>query len=433
MGLPVVPAPVSLPIVSGSVVAPAPTSGSVEVTPPIPAASPAIAGAAGPLAPSIPSPSPMPAAPSVSPGPIPAAMPVTAPVVDVEQVPVAVAAAPPVVPVDQTPMDPAQFDPLPSGPAVVQAGLLRDAWPVRRPAAPPVPAATMVAAVDPTAPAASSRLETALPPVLPMPAETPVDIRSAVDPGLIPPPAESVAQDAAVPADIPGVWPDPKAAESAAPASARAEPAAPLAATGPVAAPAMTNPVVTNTTSTGMPATPVFAPPAPPADARQANPLEAAIARQVGRAAARHGVQGAPMVVRITPPELGTVRIELQQREGRVEARLSAEDEGVRQALDRMLPQLRADLTRADSRITEVSVAPSQERGGGQQGSGDPAGDGRAWAERQSADRQEQARDGARQSRRGDGVAGPLAAVETAPRAPRAAVRTHQGAVDLLA
>jgi flagellar hook-length control protein FliK len=183
-----------------------------------------------------------------------------------------------------------------------------------------------------------------------------------------------------------------------------------------------------------MPATPVFAPPAPPAESRQANPLEAAIARQVSSAAVRQGLHGAPMVVRITPPELGTVRIELHQREGRVEARLSAEDEGVRQALDKMLPQLRADLSRADGRISEVSVAPSQERGGGQQGSGDPAGDGRAWAERQAADRQEQARDGGGRNR-GFSLSGGEAATEapSLSRSRPAAVRSHQGAVDLLA
>jgi flagellar hook-length control protein FliK len=67
------------------------------------------------------------------------------------------------------------------------------------------------------------------------------------------------------------------------------------------------------------------------------------------------------MVMRLTPPELGTVRIEFITRDGMVTARLMAEDEGVRQALDRALPHIRAEV-RGDHPSVDISVDRSEQR-----------------------------------------------------------------------
>jgi flagellar hook-length control protein FliK len=102
--------------------------------------------------------------------------------------------------------------------------------------------------------------------------------------------------------------------------------------------------------------------PAPPASRPEANPLERAVAHQVSRAIVQHLPDGgARMVMRLTPPELGTVRIEFISRDGMVTARLMAEDEGVRQALDRALPHIRAEV-RSDHPGVDISVDRSDQR-----------------------------------------------------------------------
>lgn len=102
---------------------------------------------------------------------------------------------------------------------------------------------------------------------------------------------------------------------------------------------------------------------AQPATGRsEPNPLERAVAHQVSRAIVQHLPDGgARMVMRLTPPELGTVRIEFISRDGMVTARLMAEDEGVRQALDRALPHIRAEV-RSDHPTVDISVDRSDQR-----------------------------------------------------------------------
>ncbi len=102
---------------------------------------------------------------------------------------------------------------------------------------------------------------------------------------------------------------------------------------------------------------------AQPATGRaEPNPLERAVAHQVSRAIVQHLPDGgARMVMRLTPPELGTVRIEFISRDGMVTARLMAEDEGVRQALDRALPHIRAEV-RGDHPTVDISVDRSDQR-----------------------------------------------------------------------
>jgi len=98
------------------------------------------------------------------------------------------------------------------------------------------------------------------------------------------------------------------------------------------------------------------------------NPVERAVAHQVSRAIIQHLPDGgARMVMRLTPPELGTVRIEFLMRDGTVTARLLAEDDGVRQALDRALPQLRNEV-RTEHPTVDITVDRSDQRQSWQDG-----------------------------------------------------------------
>lgn len=88
-----------------------------------------------------------------------------------------------------------------------------------------------------------------------------------------------------------------------------------------------------------------------------ANPMEQAVVRQVQRALVQHLPDGGErLVVRLTPPELGTVRIEIVHQDGAITARLLAEDDGVRRALDRLLPSLRAEVRAADLPRVDVTL-----------------------------------------------------------------------------
>ena len=101
------------------------------------------------------------------------------------------------------------------------------------------------------------------------------------------------------------------------------------------------------------------APPVPPGEsARVANAMDRAVAGQVSRAILTRGADGERMLVlRLTPPELGTVRIEVVERAGVMTARIHAEDDAVRSALERSLPQLRQDLRANDAPVRDVSLA----------------------------------------------------------------------------
>ena len=151
------------------------------------------------------------------------------------------------------------------------------------------------------------------------------------------------------------------------------------------------------------------------------NPLERNIARQltqqlsaplgslVGPAAQRKAAVDKSLIIRLTPPELGTVRIEISQRNGELSIRMHAEDPAVRQAIERMLPTLRTDLRQADSPLQHITVESSgrEERGSGERNSGDRnSGDDRnAWQGQHQGQqqRQDRAPDGGRQPSRRDG------------------------------
>ena len=128
----------------------------------------------------------------------------------------------------------------------------------------------------------------------------------------------------------------------------------------------------------------------------EANPVERIIAHQVSRAVIKHVGDGdRSLVIRLTPPELGTVRIEFRMQEGRLCAHFQAEDPAVRQALERLMPQLSGDLRQADSPIQQITV--------GSSANADQAFDGRGFDGRggQHGNRQDQ-HGNAPRSRRGE-------------------------------
>ncbi len=164
-----------------------------------------------------------------------------------------------------------------------------------------------------------------------------------------------------------------------------------------------------------------------PAQARQdPNPLDRAVAQQVSRAIVQHLPDGGTcMVMRLTPPELGTVRIEFLSRDGMVTARLMADDEGVRQALDRALPHIRAEV-RGDHPTLDITVDRSDQR--------------QAWSDGQARhERRDASRNGQARRRREDEPVFAIDGVEPAAMpapvraAPQLGGRISRSAVDALA
>ena len=97
--------------------------------------------------------------------------------------------------------------------------------------------------------------------------------------------------------------------------------------------------------------------PQPAAQQQPANPLERMVVHQVARSLMRMTPDGdRQMVLRLTPAELGTVRITLHEHQGVITAHLHAEDAAVRQAIERLLPSLRGELRGNDSAIGDVQV-----------------------------------------------------------------------------
>ncbi len=92
--------------------------------------------------------------------------------------------------------------------------------------------------------------------------------------------------------------------------------------------------------------------------AAQGNAMEKAVSHQISKALIQQLPNGDRMLVlRLTPPELGTVKIEVVERMGVLTARLHAEDDGVRLALERFLPSMRQDLRANDAPIRELTLS----------------------------------------------------------------------------
>ncbi len=88
------------------------------------------------------------------------------------------------------------------------------------------------------------------------------------------------------------------------------------------------------------------------------NPMERVVAQQVSRALIHQSADGNRMIsLRLTPPELGTVRIDIIERGGVLTARIHAEDAAVRTAIERYLPQLRQELTAHNAPVSELHLA----------------------------------------------------------------------------
>lgn len=89
----------------------------------------------------------------------------------------------------------------------------------------------------------------------------------------------------------------------------------------------------------------------------EAAATDAAVSRQLGRAILQQvGSGDRILVLRLTPPDLGTVRIEVTQQAGQISLRLRAEDDSVRQSIERQLPQLRQDLRATDAPIVDIHL-----------------------------------------------------------------------------
>ena len=92
--------------------------------------------------------------------------------------------------------------------------------------------------------------------------------------------------------------------------------------------------------------------------AANGNSMEKALSHQVSKALIQNMPNGdRVLVMRLTPPELGTVKIEVVERMGVLTAKLHAEDDGVRLALERFLPSMRQDLRASDAPIRELSMS----------------------------------------------------------------------------
>jgi flagellar hook-length control protein FliK len=92
--------------------------------------------------------------------------------------------------------------------------------------------------------------------------------------------------------------------------------------------------------------------------AANGNAMEKALSHQVSKALVQNMPNGdRVLVMRLTPPELGTVKIEVIERMGVLTAKLHAEDDGVRLALERFLPSMRQDLRASDAPIRELSLS----------------------------------------------------------------------------
>jgi flagellar hook-length control protein FliK len=92
--------------------------------------------------------------------------------------------------------------------------------------------------------------------------------------------------------------------------------------------------------------------------AQNGNAMEKAVSHQITKALVQHLPNGdRMMVLRLTPPELGTVKIEVVERQGVFSARIHAEDDGVRLALERFLPSMRQDLRASDAPIRELTLS----------------------------------------------------------------------------
>ncbi|TWT39418.1 flagellar hook-length control protein FliK [Blastopirellula retiformator] len=105
--------------------------------------------------------------------------------------------------------------------------------------------------------------------------------------------------------------------------------------------------------------------------------------QRVSQAVRTAQTQGGPIKLRLSPPELGSLRVELEVEEGGMKAKLEAENEAVRKVLLDNLPQLRDRLAELNLRVDSFDVSV------GQDGNPQDAGGAQAEQERSSSDQQQ--------------------------------------------
>ena len=88
------------------------------------------------------------------------------------------------------------------------------------------------------------------------------------------------------------------------------------------------------------------------------NPLDRVVAHQVTQQLIKSvGDQQRVLTIRLTPPELGTVKVQVAEQAGGVlKVTLQAEDDGVRAALERSLPHMRQELRHQDSMVRDINL-----------------------------------------------------------------------------
>ncbi len=215
----------------------------------------------------------------------------------------------------------------------------------------------------------------------------------------IPPPVGPAAPAPAPPSDdARRQQPDPPAAGTAGPTTVAAAPMPTGHAPAPVLPAAAAQPA------------------AETARAAVPNPVERMLVHQVGRSLINRDAQGdRRLVIRLTPPELGTVRVEFTERDGVLSARLQTEDPAVRQALERLLPQLRDQLRGADAPLQQITIDPGSRSDQGFDGRGF---DGRGGQQQRPENSGQQHR-----PRRGDPLFSVTGAATADPAAPPTAPR----------
>lgn len=112
--------------------------------------------------------------------------------------------------------------------------------------------------------------------------------------------------------------------------------------------------------------------------------------QRVSQAVRTAQTQGGPIRLRLSPPELGSLRVELEVEEGGVKAKLEAESESVRKVLLDSLPQLRDRLAEMNLRVDSFDVSVGQ--------NGNPQDAGGTFADQQQNSSNGQSYNGQRSS-----------------------------------
>ena len=90
----------------------------------------------------------------------------------------------------------------------------------------------------------------------------------------------------------------------------------------------------------------------------KADPVSRALGRQVAQAIDRGWKQQMPLTIRLTPPELGTVRVTVMEQPDGVHIRIHADEDSVRSSLEKALATIRSEM-KHDSPSTRIELSNS--------------------------------------------------------------------------